>query len=126
MATQEYWNTQRTFLVNSDHSPLRRLPMKPEALLANGPMSAVGDALSLLILGLPQQARECLEFVPRLRAQLSNPDALSHLPEYRQRESAGYLRQYLHLGTWLLEGEVDPGLALDAYHRMLALNQWWG
>jgi hypothetical protein len=126
MATEEYWHKRREFLLNSEHSPLARLPMTPEALMANGPMMAVGDALSLLILGLRERAQECLEFVPRLKSLLSDPNALAHLPEYRQRESATHLREYLHLGTWLLDGEMNPLLARDAYRHLLALNQWWG
>jgi hypothetical protein len=126
MATEEYWNAQRDLLLDSPHGPLARLPMSPEALAAYGPMSAVEDALRLLVLGLPDRAADRLEFVPRLRALLAGPDALAHLTEPDRMHSAASLREALHLGTWLLGDRMSATLAAEAGHHLCALNRWFG
>jgi hypothetical protein len=127
MATEEYWKKHRGFLLDSESSPLKRLlPMSPVALIAYGGSSALEAALSFLILGLPDQAQACLEFVERLQRALSDQNLLKHLPQHEQLRRAAYLRDYLHIGCWLRDGEIQSALAKDAYTHLFALNKSWG
>jgi hypothetical protein len=125
VASEEYWQQQKDF-ARGKHGPLSRVPMEEAALLANGPPSRLDEVLRLLIVGLADEARACLEFVPRLDAVLADPHALDHLPAPQRDMSRGCLPEALHLGIWLRDGQMDPARAGTAYEHFLAFSQSWG
>lgn len=124
MVDEEYWHSRRRRLTDPKWGPLAFVPMEDAALLGGGPQLAVSAAFEFLLLDMPSEANTMLEFVPRLRSALQLPHALFAFPEHRRRELAAYLREYLLLGLWLSNGEIDPAVAEEAYDHLVALNRW--
>jgi hypothetical protein len=110
MADDAYWMRRGA----SIEMPI--VPMRREALVANGPMLAVHDAIVLEVLGRHHEARSLLEsFAPRLFVLISEENTFDGYPEYEKLSRWADLRTQAHVVHWLLHGKFDPALAQRAY-----------